>query len=254
MHGVPAEERAHLIYYRYNDIASVESAVAQAGHDLAGIIVSPFRHDAGEDQELVDVAFARHIRSTCDRLSALLILDDVRCGLRLAYGGSWEPIGVEPDLSSWSKAIANGHPLAALLGRNRVRDAAASVFATGSFWYSAIPMAASLATLDLLEREGGVAHMHEIGRMICTGLADQARSQGLKVNITGHPTMPYLKFAHEQDWHWTIRFAAECARRGLYVHPRHNWFVSTAITEELVQEALSITDEAFGALKQAGAA
>src|ERR1700722_12516849 len=187
--GITEEERANLLYYRFNDIGSVEAAVGKASGDLAGIIVSPFRHDAGQDQELVDVAFATHLRSTCDRCGALLILDDVRCGFRLAFGGSWEPIGVQPDLSAWSKGIANGYALAALLGSNRVRDAATEVLATGSFWYSAVPMAASLATLEVLESEDGVRHMHRVAGAICGGMRNQAKSLGLCVNITGHPTM-----------------------------------------------------------------
>jgi glutamate-1-semialdehyde 2,1-aminomutase len=251
--GVPEEERVNLIYYKYNDIQSVDEAVAQAGTDLAGIIVSPFRHDAGSDQELVDVAFAQHLRAVCDNLGALLILDDVRCGFRMAFGSSWEPIGVKPDLSAWSKAIANGYPLAALLGNDRVRKAASDVFATGSFWFSAAPMAASLATIDLLESEGGVEQMDHIARMITDGLADQASSLGLKINVTGHPTMTYVSFAGEEDWHWTTKFAAECATRGLYVHPRHNWFVSTAITKRLAADILAITEKAFLALRNAGA-
>jgi glutamate-1-semialdehyde 2,1-aminomutase len=253
MNGVPEEERANLIYYKYNDIASVDAAVDKAGRDLAGIIVCPFRHDVGVDQELVDVEFARHLRVTCDKLGALLILDDVRCGFRMAFGSSWEPIGVLPDLSAWSKAIANGYPLAALLGNDRVRLPATEIWAAGSFWFSAVPMAASLATLELLEKERGVEHIHRVANALCAGMRDQVRSLGLHVNVTGHPAMPYVKFANEENWLWTIKFASECARRGLYTHPRHNWFVSTAITEPLVAEILSITEKAFAAVKTSGA-
>ncbi|MEZ5922926.1 MAG: aminotransferase class III-fold pyridoxal phosphate-dependent enzyme [Hyphomicrobiaceae bacterium] len=245
--GIPEEERANLVTYDYNSIPSVDAALDLAGKDLAGIIASPFRHDAGKDQELVDPAFAQHLRSVCDRVDALLILDDVRCGFRLAFGGSWEPIGVKPDLSAWSKAIANGYPLAALLGNERARDAASRIFATGSFWYSAVPMAAALATLDVLERDKGVAEMHRIARKITDGMAAQAAAVGLKVNITGHPTMTYLRFAEDTEWQRTIPFAATCARNGLYVHPRHNWFVSTAITDEIADDVLAITERAFKA-------
>lgn len=254
MNGVPEEERANLLYYEYNSIASVDAAIWAAQGDLAGIIVSPFRHDAGLDQELVRVEFARYLRAVCDKFGALLILDDVRCGFRMSFGGSWEPIGVKPDLSAWSKAIANGYPLAALLGNDRSREAAASVFATGSFWFAAVPMAAAIATLDILEQEGGVDHMNRVATIITDGLEDQARSLGLKVNVTGPSPLTYLSFEGEEHWQWTIKFAAECAMRGLYIHPRHNWFVSTAITEKLAGQILGITEQAFNAVKKAGAA
>ena len=88
--GVVAEDRAHLVHYTFNDAESVASAVAQHGDDLAAIVVSPFKHDARFDQELVDPEWARMLRRVCDDTGAALILDDVRCGFRLAYGGSWE--------------------------------------------------------------------------------------------------------------------------------------------------------------------
>lgn len=253
MSGVAPEERMNLIYYTYNNIQSIDEAVAKAGDDLAAIITSPFLHDAGYDQALVDPAFAQHLRAVCDRTGAMLILDDVRCGFRLAFGSSWEPLGVEPDLSAWSKALGNGYAIAALTGNAKTRDGAASLFATGSFWYSSGSMAASLATLDVLEQEDGVAHMNAIGERLMAGMKDQANGRGLRVNVTGHPTMPYLTFEGEQDYFWTTKFAAACAERGLFVHPQHNWFISTAITDALLEEVLGITDEAFKAVKAQGA-
>ncbi len=86
--GIVDGDRAHLIYYEYNDLASVEEAVAAAGDDLAAILTSPFKHDAFMDQELADPAFARGLRRICDDKGAALILDDVRAGFRLNVGGS----------------------------------------------------------------------------------------------------------------------------------------------------------------------
>ena len=93
--GVAAEDRANFRYYTFNDLISVEKALANVGtEDVAGIIVSPYRHDAGFDQELTDAEFARGLRALCDRIGAALIMDEVRGGFRLHDGGSWEPIGV----------------------------------------------------------------------------------------------------------------------------------------------------------------
>ena len=76
--GVTAEDRANLRYYTFNDLTSVEKTVADAGaEDVAGIIVSPYRHDAGFDQELVDAEFARGLRALCDRIGAALIMGSI---------------------------------------------------------------------------------------------------------------------------------------------------------------------------------
>src|SRR5215472_11962680 len=84
--GVTPEDRANVGHFTYNDLESVRAAVAEAGDDLAGIMVSPFRHDAGFDQELAEPSFARGVRELCTQAGAALILDDVRCGFRLHLG------------------------------------------------------------------------------------------------------------------------------------------------------------------------
>ena len=248
--GVTAEDRANLGHYTFNDLPSAEAAVAEAGSDLAAILVSPFRHDAGFDQELTDPAFARGLRELCDATGAALILDDVRCGLRLATGSSWEPLGVDPDLSAWSKAIANGYPLAAVLGNDKFRGAAGEVYVTGSFWFSAVPMAAAIATIGALRDEGGVAAMERAGSALRDGILAQAASWGLEISYTGPVQMPYLTFAGDEEHALGRLFAARALERGAYLHPKHNWFVSAAMTDDDVAAALAATDDAFAAVRK----
>jgi len=248
--GVTPQDRANLGYYTFNDLPSVHEAAALAGHDLAAIVVSPFKHDAGYDQELVDPAFARGLRALCDATGAALILDDVRCGFRLHLGSSWEPVGVEPDLSAWSKAIANGHPLAAVLGNDAFRDGAQRVFVTGSFWFSAVPMAAAVATIGALRDERSIQTMHQTGTQLRDGILAQARSWDLAVRYTGPPAMPYLTFAGDQDHELAGVFAAQALRGGAYLHPRHNWFVSAALTGDDLALLLTATDQAFAAVRK----
>jgi glutamate-1-semialdehyde 2,1-aminomutase len=101
----------------------VEAAEATRG-DLAAIVVAAFRHDVARDQEMPRKDFAQRARAICDAADAALIVDDVRAGFRLHASGSWELIGARPDLSAWSKAIANGYALAAVTGKDRFREAA----------------------------------------------------------------------------------------------------------------------------------
>jgi glutamate-1-semialdehyde 2,1-aminomutase len=268
--GTTPEDRAHLVPFVYNDLASAEAAADLAGRDLAAVLVSPFRHDARHDQALVDPAFARGLRALCDRRGAALVLDDVRAGFRLDLGGSWEPIGVRPDLSAFSKAIANGHPLAAVVGRDALRDAATRVFATGSFWFAAVPMAAALATLDALEAERGLEAMARAGTLLREGLARQARTHGLRIVQSGPVQMPFLSFAGDRieapaseenggapsalaatlTFERANIFTGEAARRGVWLHPWHNWFLCTAHSPEEIGSALERTDEAFAEVRR----
>lgn len=249
--GTTAEDRVHLIGYDYNDVESARAAADQAGTDLAAIIVSPVRLDAGFDSELPTASFARELRHLCDRAGAVLILDEVRCGLRLNMGGSWEHLGVDPDLSCWSKALGNGYAIAALLGSESLRDAAAKVFVTGSFWFSSVAMVAALATLDAFEDEGGPATMAAAGRELWNGWSEQATAAGVEARTTGPVEMPYISFGGDRDHQLSEAFADECLRGGVYLHPRHNWFLSTAIGEEEVSAVLDATERGFAAVQRA---
>lgn len=244
--GVTLEDRANLAYYTYNDLDSVRAVLSE---DVAAIMVSPFRHDAGFDQELVDPLFAQGLRDICDETGSALILDDVRCGFRLNFGSSWEPIGVQPDLSAWSKAIANGYPLAAVLGNDRFRAAAQSLFTTGSFWFASAAMAASLATLDVLEHEDCVAHMVRMGDALRQGIEAQSLRHGIEVRQSGPSQMPFMSFVGDVDSKMAAQFASSALRHGLYLHPRHNWFVSAAFSDADLDLALSATDAAFSELR-----
>ena len=249
--GVVPEDRAHLVHYTFNDADTVRAAVERCGDDLAAIVVSPFKHDARFEQELVDPEWARMLRRICDDTGAALILDDVRCGFRLAYGGSWEPIGVKPDLSAWSKAIANGYALASVLGNDKFRDGAASVFVTGSFWFSAVSMAAGIATITALGDEDGLGSMERAGQRLRDGLYAQAASHGLTIRQTGPVTMPLLTFAADTDFQRSNLFSGRAAQRGAYLHPWHNWFMCAAHTDDDVDAALQATDAAFADVRAA---
>lgn len=244
MDGVAPEERANLHYYEYNDAASVERAIEEAGAgNVSAIITSPFKHQAGFDQEEVDPAFARRLRKVCDELGAALVMDEVRAGFRLNHGGSWEPLGIEPDLSAWGKAIANGYPLAAVLGSGPYAGAASRIFVTGSFWFQAVPMAAAVATINALRDEDAVATMERVGTRLREGFEQLAQEAGVEIRQTGPVQMPNLSFPGDRDFAKASAFSATMLERGVIVHPRHNWFLSAAHTDRDVDRFLEAAED-----------
>lgn len=246
--GVTAEDRAHLIHYRFNDIESLDKAAREAGNDLAAVLVCAFRHDFGVDQALPTQEFAQAARRLCDREGAALILDEVRAGCRLDAAGSWEHLGVRPDLSAWSKAIANGHALAAVTGNERYRGAAGSIFVTGSFWCGATAMAAALATLKKLAAIDGVAHMRAMGMRLREGLAAQAGRHGIGIRQSGPAQMPLVLFDDDPDFARGSTFTQAALEHGVYLHPKHNMFLSVAHQPADIDLALEATDRAFAAV------
>jgi glutamate-1-semialdehyde 2,1-aminomutase len=245
--GTTAEDRAHVVPYVYNDAASVDAALAAHDGDVAGIITTPFRHDAFHDQEMPAPGFLSHLRARSDAIGAVLILDDVRAGFRLDMRGSGALVGVAPDITCYCKALGNGYAISAALGRDTLRDAATKVFFTGSYWTSAVEMAAALACLAELEATDAIARMERLGIRLRAGMTAQAGARGLAVTYTGPPALPFMTFVADAGSFAMSRvFAAACAARGVYLHPHHNWFLSAALDERDIARVLEVTDEAFG--------
>ncbi|HXW84820.1 MAG TPA: aminotransferase class III-fold pyridoxal phosphate-dependent enzyme [Candidatus Binataceae bacterium] len=247
--GVTAEDRANLVYFHFNDLPSLQARVDESNGQLAGVIISPFRHDAGHDQELPKPGFFQGVRELCDRNGMVLVLDDVRAGFRLHLGGSGELFGLRPDLATYCKAMGNGYPIAACVGRESLRKAATEVFFTGSYFTSTVPMAASLACLRELAATDGIARMRILGEKLRDGLLAQARDAKLEVTYSGPPAIPYMTFTDDRGRHDRAKlFAGECARHGVYLAPRHNWFLSAAHTDQDIARTLDVTAGAFAAV------
>jgi glutamate-1-semialdehyde 2,1-aminomutase len=247
--GVTSEDRAHQIFCDYNDVGSLEAAVAEAGDDLAAIFAAPVKHDAFVDQAAPDPIYAGRARSLCDDRGALLVVDDVRAGLRIARDCSWSTLGVEPDLSTWGKCLANGHPISALLGSDKARKAASAIYVTGSFWFQAAPMAAALATLKLVRESDYLERIITLGHRLRDGLAERASAAGFGLRQTGPVTMPLFLFEEDPDLRKGFCWSSAMLARGVYVHPWHNMFLCAAMTEQDIDEALDAAEGSFAELK-----
>lgn len=250
--GVTAEDRAHLMTFDWGDIASLDAAVAEAGDDLAAVILTAFRHDVGRDQEMPATAFLQAARAQCDRTGAMLICDDVRAGFRLDVRGSWAAHGVKPDLAAYSKAIANGWPLAAIAGANRARAGAEKIFSTGSFWYGAASMAAGIATVRLLRDTDALSHTQAMGQRFRAGLDEAAKRHGYRLRQTGPEQMPMVLVDGDQDLRIGNALCAAALRHGVFLHPKHNMFLCAAHTPADIDQAVEAIDRAFADIAAAG--
>ncbi len=249
MNGVTPEDRANQIHCVYNDVASLEEAVAKAGDDLAAVFAAPFKHDAFIDQAAPAIEYARRAREICDETGALLVVDDVRAGFRVARDCSWSAIGVQPDLSSWGKGIANGHPISALLGSNKARKAAESIYVTGSFWFASAAMAAGVETLKRIRETDYLEDMVTLGERLRSGMSERASAHGFSLRQTGPVQMPLFLFDDDPELKTGFAWSSAMLARGVYVHPWHNMFLCAAMTEGDVDAAFDAADGAFAAIK-----
>ena len=155
---------------------------------------------------------------------------------------------MRPDLSAFSKGIANGYPLAAVTGNERFREGAGRIYATGSFWCEAPPMAAAIATLLETRASNTIAHLVAMGQRLRDGLATLSRQSGIGISQTGPVQMPMVLFNDDADNAKGRKFCAATLCAGAYFHPRHNMFLSAAHQPKDIDKALSAAAAGFEAL------
>lgn len=245
--GLVAEDRMHVRDLAWNDVPALEELFARNTDDVACLIVTPFHHPAYADLAPPEPAFIAAAHRLCAAHGALLVLDDVRCFPRLHLGGSHLAYGWRPDLAIYCKAIGNGHPLAACVGRETHRIAASRVFLTGSYWHDPAPLAAALATLAIADREDIPAVLARTGRRFVEGFLALGEKHGHRLVSNGPPAMPYVRVADDPGFQRTQDLCAAASRAGVYLHPHHNWFLGLAHTDTEIDEALARLDRAFAA-------
>lgn len=246
--GTTPEDRSLIVEFEYNDEQSLRDAVTAHSGDIAAIIVTPFRHDAFVPQEEADPGFAREVRRLATSEGAALVLDEVRTGFRLDVRGAWEKLGVQPDMTAFSKALANGYPISALVGIDSLREAASQIYVTGSFWYSAVPMAAGIATVQHAVEIDAPQTIGASGERFRSGLHAQAIAAGLPAVLSGPAQMPILNFEDDPEKKKAFAFTDAAVRHGVLLHPWHNMFLSSAHSFEVIDDALARTEAAFADL------
>jgi glutamate-1-semialdehyde 2,1-aminomutase len=187
--GVPNGTRQHYQAVPFDDQAALEQACRAAGRDLAAVVLEPVIERLPSDEWL---AAARRL---CDELGAVLIFDEMKTGFRFAMGGYQEVSGVTPDLAAFGKAMANGFPLAAVVGRREVMGAADRTWISSTLAGEAMAIAAALAVLDVFEEEDPCPHLARIGAAMRDAVDAAVQASGIPgVAVAGLDPMWLVRF------------------------------------------------------------
>ena len=178
--GVPPGATADTLLVAYNDLAAMREAFASGGEDLAAVLVEPVAGNMG----VVPPAegYLQGLRELCDDNRTLLILDEVMTGFRVAHGGAQALYGVRPDLTTLGKVIGGGMPVGAVGGPAKIMDELAPVgpvYQAGTLSGNPAAMAAGLATLAAVARDGFYERLDARSASLAAGLTEAAADAGL---------------------------------------------------------------------------
>ena len=239
------DEKDYIHTFPYGDEEALKELFFLYKDEIACIILTPYHHPTFIDSVLPDKNWYPQVEFLCDQEGALFIMDDIRANFRLSLKGSHHWFGANPHMVTMGKSLANGYPIAALMGRKELKKTAAGFFITGTFWTSSVPMVAAMYCLDAMERDKVQDHVLSMGKRLKEGLHKSAAENGFDVSLSGPDSIPFMTFREDPDLYLNQRFSAAMALKGVYLHPHHNWFLSYAHKKSDIDETIAKADEAF---------
>lgn len=222
----------------------LEAVLEREGPRLAAIVVEPVR--TGHE----DRGFLERLRVAAERHGAVLIFDEITSGFRLSCGGAHLTRGVDPDVAVFAKGISNGYPMAAVLGKAEVMQAASRCFISSTSWTERIGPAAALATIRKHRRLKVHEHLVAVGERVREGWARSAERHGLKIRIGGIAPLSLLTFeVGEMSGAVQTLFTQEMLDRGFLAG--RAFYASYAHQVSHVDSYLAAVEDVFAGLARA---
>ncbi len=241
--GIPRELHGTAVPFMYNDLDSLDTLVDRYGDSIGVIMMEPVRSVDPEP------GFLEGVREVADRLGAVLVFDEITSGFRTRVGGIHATYDVEPDVAVFGKALGNGYPISAVIGREEVMDAAQDAFISSTFWTERTGYAAALAALDKMERCSVPDHLIRAGTRINEGWRRSAEEAGLSIHISGIEPLTHIHFDHEDPLALQTLYTKLMLTKGFLVGAAT--YTTYAYTDAIIDRFVDATQEAFVAMRKA---
>ena len=254
--GVPLSTRNFAHFVQANDANQLEDVLKRHAGTIACLLIEPIMGNCLGIA--ADPAYIRAARELCDKHGVVLIIDEVKSGFRVARGGVQELYGVQADLCTFAKAIANGYPISVLAGREEImRKIGRGVAHGGTYTAHPVSLAAAEKTLEILDETDALERIEQYGTRLRGGMSAILKARGIAHSFVGHPSMSGLYFAHEpprtyRDWKSSDYTFYDAAARVLHDEcilcepdSREPWFVSAAHDDSCLRDTLSAFEVAM---------
>src|SRR5579864_5055862 len=262
--GIPAATFADVVLAPWNDVAALESLMRQHGRELAAVITEPIMANMGCIPPRA--GYLQRLRELTRDYGVLLILDEVVTGFRYGPGGCQEYYGIQPDISTFGKALGAGFPVGAVAGPRSILDRMRwndhMVLHYGTFNGYRLTMKVVAANLDLLSGNDAYSNLHAVGDAAITGLREVFRHRNTKAIVQGfgpmfqiyfterdaiHDYRDYCAYADTARYSRFVHLLLEC---GIYMTPSNglHWIIYTAHTKADVAALVEAADHACARL------
>ncbi|MGK9369308.1 aminotransferase class III-fold pyridoxal phosphate-dependent enzyme [Melioribacter sp. Ez-97] len=242
--GIPEEVQKLTFTFDYNNIDSLKNSIDD---DTAAVILEPVVFQEPKDN------FLHKVAEICKEKGIVLIFDEMWTGFRMALGGAQEYFGITPDLATYSKAVANGMPIAILTGKKEIMKLAEDdIFFYTTFGGEALSLAAAKATIEEMKDKNVIPFLDKQGRKIKDGYNEIASKLGLdSTKAVGYNWRSMATFDPKGgDPLLQKSFVQqEMIKRGVLWQGFHN--ISFSHTDEDIDYTLQALEESLALLKKA---
>lgn len=206
--GVPRGLLGTAIPFDANSIESLRNKIKGQEHKIAAIIIEPAR---GED---APAGYLNALRDFSSEIGAVLIFDEITSGYRMCAGGIHRNYGIFPDMAVFAKSMANGYAMSAVLGVEKIMQAAQTTFISSTNWTDRVGPVAALTTLKKYQREHAEKKLIASGNQVKDFWRQAALAEGLDINVTGLPTLAAFAFNSPKSMEMNTRFTIEMLKEG----------------------------------------
>ena len=238
--GVPHAVSALYQSLRWADLDQWKQAFVQDGHDIAAVVIACDYKDMEKGRE-----FLPAIRKLTRQYGALMIMDEIVTGFRLAAGGAHEYFGLEPDMAVFGKALANGMPLSAYVGRGELIDLTKELGISSTFGGEALSLAAAKATIGFYREHRVIDHLWQIGKMIWPRVNLLLDKHGIPIRLNGPEVCPLIE---SEDQALVPAFFKACYKHGVSLY--HVPYVNYAHKHHDIEQALERIEQAIIEMKR----
>ncbi len=240
--GVPRSLKGTMVPFHYNDTDEFLALIKKNKPNIAAVVMEPIRNHYPKE------GFLETIRQTTAQTGIILVFDEVTAGWRLNLGGAHLGFSVNPDIAVFAKAISNGYPMAAVIGKPEIMQSAQDTFISSTYWTEKIGPVAALATIRKLKKENVSEHLIKIGKNIQVNWKRMAQKHNLKITISGIYPLSHFSFDYSDALVLKTLFTQLMLERGFLATTV--FYASYAHKDEHVNNYLEALDETFGVISE----
>ena len=255
--GVPELTGELLSLVPFNDANALEDLLKKKHNEIGTLMIEPILGNCCSISATQE--YMQAVRDLCTKYDIVLIIDEVKTGFRVAKGGVQELYGIEADLCTFAKSIANGYPIAALAGKEEYMRHIkyGGVLHGGTFTAHSVAISAANKTLEIIQNTDALETVANYGEQLKEGISEILKKRDIEHSFTGHPSMSGLFFSESpptnaRDFRYSNypfyeKLAEEMLEDGVLCEfdPREPWFICEAHAKDAMQPTLEAFESAL---------